>query len=582
MNKKILIIETDDIDFLLLSNQLCILNYQQDSIIRCFSLADALKFSPESVSIIFAGIPIDNEPIAITAQILYNHFAHIPFLLLSKEDNFEYAAMALKNGAQDFIIKGTFDAEQLLKKITYSTLRNELTHKNEFKYTDYKKHFDHSVIPMWIIDLDTMHFVEVNKAAIDKYEYSKEEFLSMTILDIHPKEDMEPLLEYFDSDKSEHFDAGYWRHIKKTGEVFFVNIYYHYTELGNRQTGLSFSFDVNEKFKKSGNLLKEQKEQLDSILYSISDAIWSRNADTLELMYANNAFYKLFGFSAEEGMLDNDSFFNFIHPDDHEIFRQAMQAVRTSGSQKIEYRYYHKDGSIKILQAHLSLIKGTDGKPDTLNGTTVDVTKERALQDKIRKSEQNLLTTINNTKDLIWSVNTNLEIIFCNKPYQQSVYEIDGTIPKPGDYVLGDWGTDNFINTRKSDYERALKGESFITIVEENFGGIMLCKEFSNNPIIDHDGNIIGVNCIARDISEQKRQFLKIQEQNEKLKEIAWIQSHKVRAPVATILGLIELFNYDSSVPDSYMDLVGMLKTATNNLDKIIREVVEKTEDLNK
>ena len=582
MNKKILIIETDDIDFLLLSNQLCILNYQQEIIVRCFSLADALKYSPESVSIIFASNPIDNEPINITTQILYNHFAHIPLLILSKEDTIEQAALALRSGAPDFIIKGTFDAEQLLKKITYATLRNELTHKNEFEYTDYKKHFDHSIIPMWIIDLDTMHFVEVNKAAIDKYEYSKEDFLSMTILDIHPKEDMEPLLEYFDSDKSEHFDAGYWRHIKKTGEVFFVNIYYHYTELGNRQTGLSFSFDVNEKFKKSGNLLKEQKEQLDSILYSISDAIWSRNADTLELMYANNAFYKLFGFSAEEGMLDNDSFFNFIHPDDHEIFRQAMQAVRTSGSQKIEYRYYHKDGSIKILQAHLSLIKGTDGKPDTLNGTTVDVTKERALQDKIRKSEQNLLTTINNTKDLIWSVNTNLEIIFCNKPYQQSIYEIDGTIPKPGDYVLGAWGTDSFINTRKSDYERALKGESFITIVEENFGGIMLCKEFSNNPIIDHDNNIIGVNCIARDISEQKRQFLKIQEQNEKLKEIAWIQSHKVRAPVATILGLIELFNYDASVSDSYMDLVSMLKTATNNLDKIIREVVEKTEDLNK
>ena len=174
----------------------------------------------------------------------------------------------------------------------------------------------------------------------------------------------------------------------------------------------------------------------------------------------------------------------------------------------------------------------------------------------------------------------NLEIIFCNKPYQDYVYQISRTSPRPGDYVLGEWGSDDFIALRTNDYKRALAGESFITVVEEKFGGEVMYKEFSNNPIIDHEGKITGVNCIARDISEQRRQFMKIQQQNEKLKEIAWIQSHGVRAPVAAILGLIELFDYEAEGNDYNVEILEMLKKATHDLDVVIKKVVEKTEVL--
>ena len=139
---------------------------------------------------------------------------------------------------------------------------------------------------------------------------------------------------------------------------------------------------------------------------------------------------------------------------------------------------------------------------------------------------------------------------------------------------------ETFVTSRLSDYQRALAGESFITVIEENFNGDILYKEFSNNPIIDHKGQIIGVNCIARDISEQRRQFMKIREQNEKLIEIAWIQSHKVRSPVASILGLAELFDFQASGNEHNAEILDLIKTATFQLDDIIREVVEKTEVL--
>ncbi|MFZ0897932.1 MAG: PAS domain S-box protein [Candidatus Sulfotelmatobacter sp.] len=54
--------------------------------------------------------------------------------------------------------------------------------------------FDHNVTPMWVFDINTLAFSAVNDAAVDHYGYSRKEFLSMTILDIRPSEDIVPLL----------------------------------------------------------------------------------------------------------------------------------------------------------------------------------------------------------------------------------------------------------------------------------------------------------------------------------------------------------------------------------------------------
>jgi hypothetical protein len=143
-----------------------------------------------------------------------------------------------------------------------------------------------------------------------------------------------------------------------------------------------------------------------------------------------------------------------------------------------------------------------------------------------------------------------------------------------GDYVLGGWHDETFITKRKEDYARAFSGESFSTVVEETLNGDTLYFEISSNPIIDHDGRIIGVNCISRDITEQKKQLIKIQGQNEMLKEIAWIQSHKVRGPVASIIGLISLFDTAAFKDLHNLEILEQLKLASADLNSIIKEVV--------
>ncbi|WP_342071669.1 hybrid sensor histidine kinase/response regulator [Yoonia algicola] len=84
----------------------------------------------------------------------------------------------------------------------------------------YQSHPD----PMWIYDLDTLRFLDVNKAAIAKYGYSRDEFLAMTIADIRPSEDKPALVASVAAVTESRNEAGDWRHRLKSGQIIHVEI----------------------------------------------------------------------------------------------------------------------------------------------------------------------------------------------------------------------------------------------------------------------------------------------------------------------------------------------------------------------
>ena len=588
MKKALLVILADEEKYTFLNKHLSDLKYSTDTICRSTSMEAALSVVPDNIYAILVDISVVKTVISAAIHQLQKHFVDIPVIMLSDKDDKAKAVAAIRSGAQDVLITGNYDSRQLEYTILLAIERQSLTVKNRSAVREYQRQFDNGPIPMWVVDSGTMKFLEVNNAAIANYGYSRDEFLNMTLKDIRPAEDVASLLKVYNEKRAEFYDAGIRRHMRKNGEVFYTHVYSHNTIHNDIQARLSFAIDVNEQVLMERNnsslayQIKEQNEQLDNLLYSIGYAIWSRRADTLDIIYAypNNAYHKLFGYTADEMVKNNRLFFNNVHPDDRQTVHASLKEAATKGASEVMFRFAHLDGSIRTFKSQINLKIGGGSQPDTITGVTFDVTKEKQLTETIRNTELNLLATINNTKDMIWSINTKLEIVFCNKSYQDSVFELAGVVPVPGDYVLGEWGSESFFNTRKKDYERALAGESFTTFIEEYYDGSLFHKEISTNPIYDDEVNIVGVICIARDISEQKNQFVQIQRQNEKLREIAWIQSHKVRGPVASILGLASLFNYDVSDHDNNIEILEKLKIATDNLDTIIKEVVDKTKNI--
>ncbi|MDZ7765731.1 MAG: PAS domain-containing protein [Melioribacteraceae bacterium] len=135
--------------------------------------------------------------------------------------------------------------------------------------------FEDNPRPMWVYDLTTLKFIDVNKEATIKYGYTRDEFLSMTIKDIRPQEEIKKLENYLDQRNKDvtHYDSQIWLHKLKDGAEIFVKILSHKIDLEERPCRLVISEDVSELVKKE-KALKESEERYKRIFENILDVYY--------------------------------------------------------------------------------------------------------------------------------------------------------------------------------------------------------------------------------------------------------------------------------------------------------------------
>lgn len=97
-------------------------------------------------------------------------------------------------------------------------------------------------------------------------------------------------------------------------------------------------------------------------------------------------------------------------------------------------------------------------------------------------------------------------------------------------------------------------------------------------PVRHNNGNIVGVAVNSADITDKKLQEERIRVQNEALTRIAIIQSHELRRPVASLLGLIDIFKMEQTA-ETQSDYFDMLEMTVNELDQKIKGIVRESED---
>ncbi|MEY2557388.1 MAG: hypothetical protein QOE34_813, partial [Verrucomicrobiota bacterium] len=182
--------------------------------------------------------------------------------------------------------------EGSVQDITERKQSEEAQKKSEERY---RSLFEANPLPMWIYDLETLSFLEVNDAAISHYGYRREEFLAMTIADIRPTDD-KPLLLANVAQVAEGLidNAGVWRHRQKDGSIIDVEITSHVLDCGGRRAELVSAFDITER--------KRAEAEREAISEIVQGVITTSNLDELlglahrsigKLLYAENCFVGL-------------------------------------------------------------------------------------------------------------------------------------------------------------------------------------------------------------------------------------------------------------------------------------------------
>jgi diguanylate cyclase (GGDEF)-like protein/PAS domain S-box-containing protein len=100
--------------------------------------------------------------------------------------------------------------------------------------------------PMWVHDPETLRILEVNDAAVTHYGYSREEFVSMSLPDLRPTEDVEAILRENSTANSTKL-TGPWRHRRKDGSYIQVDMASHFIDFQGRKCSFVLVQDVTDR-----------------------------------------------------------------------------------------------------------------------------------------------------------------------------------------------------------------------------------------------------------------------------------------------------------------------------------------------
>lgn len=243
----------------------------------------------------------------------------------------------------------------------------------------YKLFFKESPLPMFVYDVETFKFLEVNDAALLHYGYSLEEFLKMTILDIRPAEDIPLILEYLKNKYKEIEKSGSWRHLKKDGSIIYVEITTHETNFAGRPARFVLANDITEQ-KFIHEAYRASEKQFRTLvelslvgIYIIQDG---------KFLYVNPKFAELAGYTQQE-IISSKTISDLVYEEDRELVFKEIQKKINGETDNVRYSFRgkRKDGNIAFVEVHSTLTE-YNGKPAII-GTLLDITERKNAEESL-------------------------------------------------------------------------------------------------------------------------------------------------------------------------------------------------------
>ena len=176
----------------------------------------------------------------------------------------------------------------------------------------YRKLFAANPEPMWVYDMETYRFLDVNEAAVARYGYARHEFLTMRLHDIRPPEERTRLEENLRQPRTPYDTSGPWKHRKQNGEIILVDITSHTLDWEGRPAAVVQARDVTARVHAERALLASERkfrdlaEQLPGLILIVGDA---------GVRYVNRRGAAMLGRTVEEVLSPTFRYAPFLAPE---------------------------------------------------------------------------------------------------------------------------------------------------------------------------------------------------------------------------------------------------------------------------
>jgi len=447
------------------------------------------KFSPDfifvDINIGFHKYPPD------TFLYVQEKFSTLPIVVFSEINDNAIATTCIQAGAQNFLVKGSYNPEQIYTIVTHATEKNNLRQELKRLRIDYQALFDNNAVPMLVVNPKTKRFIAANKAAKTKYGYSEEEFLELTLADIEGNE--KPTVNNVENTNS--CPPNYETHYKKNGERLFVELEITDTIYKNTPAILITVNDVTSKVKAAEDE-KKANQRLDSILNGTNDAVLLVD-EKGNYVQVNPAACKMFGYTQEEFLQMNvSSLLDYTTTAKSKKKSGSQFLDSVTGSSIVELK--RKDGATVICHYN--------GVANILPGLHVsiltDITERETARIKIVEQGTAIQNILESITDCFISFDKQWIVTYWNKATEK-------LLKHNREEVLGKNIWSIFPNANKFklyDYCQKAMNEKVQAQFEEYFPNAEVWVDFSVFPTED------GVTIYIRNITDVKRRANEILE----------------------------------------------------------------------
>ena len=313
----------------------------------------------------------------------------LPFVLVSGTLGDDFAVECIKLGVTDYVIKDRLErlSVAVRRALSEDALRRERKRMEQALRESEKQYrllFEINPHPMWVFDVKSLEILEVNEAAVLHYGYSRSDFLSMTIFDIRPPEDVSLVRQAVSARASGRQDAERWKHRKRDGTVIDVEITSHDLSFHGRQAVLAQARDITERLR-SEEKLRQSEERFSKAFRSSPLAITISTRAEGRYVDANEAFLRMIGLRWEEVVGFTAADLNiWAFPEDRRKILEVLERDgRVSAMGTVFNSRVSGERSIQLSVEPIQL----NGIPCIL-AITNDVTEAKRLEEQFRQAQK--------------------------------------------------------------------------------------------------------------------------------------------------------------------------------------------------
>jgi PAS domain S-box-containing protein len=341
--------------------------------------------------------------------------------------------------------------------------------------------------------------------------------------------------------------------------------------------------DELEKYKRENADLKKEIERLkNSSASNTYKVIFEASPDILIQL---NADYKIIVIhipNIEEERVNTvvgKDIFDVTPEYTHVKMKNALTSVFRDGEVVKYFSEGETMGSYRYYDNYLSPIKDAEGNITTVYFRSRDITAQKIAEKVLLDNERKLKTVYENSIQFLTVLDLDRKFIWFNKNARDrspAVFGKDLIVGEVAEsYIAKEYRT-GFVEN----FNKAVAGETITYTRKYALNNAPFFLELSLAPVYNNDNTVVGVALTGINVTKHKeyedylkRINLELVQQNEKLNQYSYIISHNLRGPIATLMGLVQVFEQCRHESDQLDEIMRHVYKSAVNLDSIIKDL---------